>query len=452
MSADMSALVDSGERVIEERVWLEREARPRSVGIEEFYTLDACASFCEEVRATRVALQFPDELLGDAVHVCSILQQRLGVVVFILGDTSYGSCCVDDVAAQHMKADALVHFGFACLSRATALPVFYAFGQLPLAISGVEQQLQKHALATDANAITVLYDLRYHHKYAAMASMVARLSSQACTYTLASACTTNLDHVETHGCAGFSFPPPAGHIVYIGQESHPALTILALTFNQLPVWVLDPQGAGEVEAAVPDRNRRLMRRYYLVQKAKDAAIIGIVAGTLGVDGYRDALDRARRVIRRAGKTSYTVAVGKLNDPKLANFADVDIFVSIACPFASLYDTWDCVKDIITPFELELALCFSWTGAYTTDFQTVLASDEVDEDPNEPSISPRYSLVSRSLHARSSASSAVARSEHQLVDAASRLQLHSYRGLDPQLGATAPSEVKQGLSGIARAYE
>lgn len=29
-------------------------------------------------------------------------------------------------------------------------------------------------------------------------------------------------------------------------------------------------------------NKALMRRYYLVQKAKDAEIIGIVVGTLGI--------------------------------------------------------------------------------------------------------------------------------------------------------------------------
>jgi len=36
--------------------------------------------------------------------------------VFILGDTSYGSCCVDEVAASHIEADGIIHFGRACLS------------------------------------------------------------------------------------------------------------------------------------------------------------------------------------------------------------------------------------------------------------------------------------------------------------------------------------------------
>lgn len=31
--------------------------------------------------------------------------------IFVTGDTSYGSCCVDEVSAQHLKADAIVHYG-----------------------------------------------------------------------------------------------------------------------------------------------------------------------------------------------------------------------------------------------------------------------------------------------------------------------------------------------------
>jgi diphthamide biosynthesis protein 2 len=36
--------------------------------------------------------------------------------VSILGDTSYGECCVDEVAAEHIEADAVIHFGNACLT------------------------------------------------------------------------------------------------------------------------------------------------------------------------------------------------------------------------------------------------------------------------------------------------------------------------------------------------
>ena len=38
----------------------------------------------------------------------------------------------------------------------------------------------------------------------------------------------------------------------------------------------------------------------------------------------------KAVIRKAGKKSYTFAVGKINVPKLANFLEIDAFVVVAC--------------------------------------------------------------------------------------------------------------------------
>ena len=45
----------------------------------------------------RVCLQFPDHLLQEAPPVARLLQERLQQEVYILGDTTYGACCVDEV-------------------------------------------------------------------------------------------------------------------------------------------------------------------------------------------------------------------------------------------------------------------------------------------------------------------------------------------------------------------
>ena len=108
----------------------------------------------------RIALQFPDELLADAPDVSwlmeaavanaykeelmrekstilslddatqSLLDEHLAQspLLFILGDTTYGSCCADEVAANHLNAQLIVHYGYACLSPTESIPVVYAFG------------------------------------------------------------------------------------------------------------------------------------------------------------------------------------------------------------------------------------------------------------------------------------------------------------------------------------
>lgn len=53
-----------------------------------------------------VALQFPDELLAAGGDACAALQRHLppAVRAVVLGDTSYGACCVDEVNADHAAA------------------------------------------------------------------------------------------------------------------------------------------------------------------------------------------------------------------------------------------------------------------------------------------------------------------------------------------------------------
>ncbi|KAK3263261.1 hypothetical protein CYMTET_27924 [Cymbomonas tetramitiformis] len=82
---------------------------------------------------TRVALQFPDHLLGEAASVAQAVEtacqskvdslQQAGQPTpaeaprfFVLADTTFGSCCVDEVAAAHMNAQCIIHYGPACLS------------------------------------------------------------------------------------------------------------------------------------------------------------------------------------------------------------------------------------------------------------------------------------------------------------------------------------------------
>ena len=71
------------------------------------------------------------------------------------------SCCVDEVAADHVGADCVIHFGHACLSPTSRLPVHYVFVDLPLDVSSAADALCP-ALPAD-RTLVVLTDVRYQH-------------------------------------------------------------------------------------------------------------------------------------------------------------------------------------------------------------------------------------------------------------------------------------------------
>lgn len=62
-----------------------------------------------------VALQFPEGLLMYSCIIADILRKYCLVDVIILGDVTYGACCVDDFTSSKLGASFLVHYGHSCL-------------------------------------------------------------------------------------------------------------------------------------------------------------------------------------------------------------------------------------------------------------------------------------------------------------------------------------------------
>ncbi|OQR69510.1 diphthamide biosynthesis protein 2-like [Tropilaelaps mercedesae] len=217
-----------------------------------------------------------------------------------------------------------------------------------------------------------------------------------------------------------------------------------------------------------------MRRHFLVEKAKDASIIGILVGTLGVRNYLQAIGHLRDLIRKAGRKSYTLAVGKLNVAKLANFQEIDIYVYVACPENSFFDSKEFYRPVVTPYELEVALNPNrkWGTGFFTNFNDILpggpAYVAVPEDM-ENTLNYDISLISGKLRTfgneselggeagvidnealvkREAGTVLVART----VGAGEMLVQRSWQGLDPGSGGhTSPSKLKSGRSGIAMRY-
>lgn len=62
-----------------------------------------------------VALQFPEGLLMYACVISDIIGRFGGAKTIILGDVTYGACCIDDYTAQKLGAELLIHYGHSCL-------------------------------------------------------------------------------------------------------------------------------------------------------------------------------------------------------------------------------------------------------------------------------------------------------------------------------------------------
>ena len=88
----------------------------------------------QQMRAKSVALQMPEGLLLYACAIADILERFAGVDAVIMGDVTYGACCVDDLSAAALGCDLLVHYGHSCLIPVDrmATDVLYVFVEIAI--------------------------------------------------------------------------------------------------------------------------------------------------------------------------------------------------------------------------------------------------------------------------------------------------------------------------------
>ncbi|CAK7240258.1 MAG: Diphthamide biosynthesis protein 2 [Sporothrix thermara] len=340
------------------------------------------ARTAQEIRAGQrkcVALQFPDSMLGDSPRVVQLIRAELAATaaasgsvadekVYILADTSYSACCVDEVAAEHADADVVVHYGRSCLSPTSRLPVIYVFTQHELDVDDVVQSFAKELgapLNDDGGEkphqkLVIMSDVTYQQHVAPVADRLRGLGYKNVLATtvvhrplgsIPNRAITGADGAEVDDA---SIDLHEYAVFHIAQPPKSLLLALAARVKSLYIYSTSEDSAGELLA--PRTMGLLGRRYAKVLTLATAGVIGILVNTLSVKNYLKAVDAIRKRIADAGKKSYLIVVGKLNPVKLANFAEIEGWVVVGCWESSLVeDDAGFYQPVVTPFELEMAL-------------------------------------------------------------------------------------------------
>ncbi|KAG1205195.1 hypothetical protein G6F35_011794 [Rhizopus arrhizus] len=328
---------NDGRDVIERQVEVKSE---KHKNIESLYEIDRTVTKILEGDHKKIALQFPDEFLADAAAVSEQLRIKTDKEIFILADTSYGSCCVDEVAAEHVNADLIVHYGRSCLSPTSRLPVLYVFGQQPIDMNHCIGEFEQ-TFPNKSNPVVIMCDVEYSYAVDDLTSALqkvyqniiptaiqteSKLQSTLSQVQSSSTCPSheekqrqgspccgrcklqekeeecfekdvsiqapaqpieNMEELKAEKKKGgryFELPKDIDiescSIFFVGAESL-TLTNIMMVHNKCPVYTYNPKTKTARKESV-QVNKMLMKRYFLVQKAKDAETIGIVVGTLGV--------------------------------------------------------------------------------------------------------------------------------------------------------------------------
>uniref|UniRef100_A0A182QA95 2-(3-amino-3-carboxypropyl)histidine synthase subunit 2 n=1 Tax=Anopheles farauti TaxID=69004 RepID=A0A182QA95_9DIPT len=449
--------------------------------------LTRCVHWIEQRALKRVALQFPDSVLPHSVHIVNELRDALSagedaaVQLFVLGDTSYGSCCVDEVAASHANADGIVHFGHACLSKVARVPVLYVFFQHALDETRLLTALASEygTDGTDELELSCFYEVGYANAVARMSETLRARYPRMVIASLAEP-----DQQPDTLCWKFNEKPHAPHhpSLYIGRDNLSFFnTAVAIAATE---WLrFDPTNEGEarLERTNAAGAQWLRRRYYAIERCKDAGSIGIVVATLSTSGYLSIVSRMQQLGKARGVRTYIISIGKVNPEKLANFIDIDCFVLVGCPENDIFTSRDFFRPLLSVYEAEMALNPAWaerlcTAGYTTNFADLLPDGRLYSDVEqvvaamengENVVAPDVSLVTgrardgtrtrnalKRLEPDGSGMEVAVKGKNEVaqISSADHFASRSWQGLEQNLGQDAPARVQEGRSGLPIQYE
>ncbi len=161
--------------------------------------------------AKRVALQMPEGLLMFALAISDILEEFCQAETIIMGDVTYGACCVDDRTAIALGADFMIHYGHSCLipvDQTSGIKMLYIFVDIKFDvqhfIDTIKFNFDKETRMAFVSTIQFVASLQ---------NVVARLKGEG--YIASTPKTSPLSPGEILGCTSPSMDTDA--IVYLGK-------------------------------------------------------------------------------------------------------------------------------------------------------------------------------------------------------------------------------------------
>jgi diphthamide biosynthesis protein 2 len=339
--------------------------------VERIYEISRTAREIHSGGYKRIALQFPDGLLSHSSRVYECLAKELQASkessenesdgrtvasLYVLADTSYSPCCVDLIAASHVEADCIVHYGQACLTplaEESKVHAMYVLTNQDLDVMYSADQI-KSLLADKALKVVLMADGPYQW---ALKDVHSKLQDEGYT----SIYSTEVIHdvmalLPNRNILDLpeSEQDLSGYILFHIGESPQSLLLLLHSRVDTIHLVLPPTTSSSSDPSTT--SRYLRRRYAALLGAASASVIGVLIASPSAP-MLSTLSALTGIIQARKKKPYIFAMGKLNAAKLANFAEIGAWVVLGCWMSSLVDgkVLGADKPIVTPWELGVAL-------------------------------------------------------------------------------------------------
>ncbi|XP_066589414.1 2-(3-amino-3-carboxypropyl)histidine synthase subunit 1 isoform X2 [Prorops nasuta] len=302
-----------------------------------------------ETKAKRVALQMPEGLLIYATTIADIIEDFTESETVIMGDVTYGACCIDDFTARALDADFLVHYGHSCLipidQTNINLKVLYVFVDIRIDTLHCIESLQA------AFSVTTKLALMSTIQFAGTLQAVATELRKA-GYDVSLPQSKPLSPGEILGCTAPRVRC-ADAIVYLGDGRF-HLEAAMIANPKLRAFRYDPYEKKLSEEFYAHEEMREIR-LQAIENAQNAEKFGLILGTLGRQGNSNILNRLQSRLTSLNKECIMILLSEISPDKIKLLTGIDAFIQVACPRLSI--DWGIAfqKPFLTPYEGAIVL-------------------------------------------------------------------------------------------------
>ncbi|KAJ3186830.1 hypothetical protein HK101_009557 [Irineochytrium annulatum] len=314
-------------------------------------------------QATNVALQFPEGLLMYSLAIADILERFTACSTVVMGDVTYGACCVDDFTALALGCDLLVHYGHSCLVPVdvTSIRMLYVFVDVTPDVDHLVNTLLLNFPA-EANIVMVA-TIQF-----VAALQVARKRLEGHFANLHVPQARPLSPGEVLGCTAPKIDMPASStpptLIYLGDGRF-HLEAIMIANPTLRAFRYDPYSKRLTRERYDHATMRRLRTG-AVDAARGARNVGLIMGTLGRQGSPKVHDHLRRLIAGPvakdgpavgeGRSVVTVLLSEITPAKLDMFGPaIECWVQTSCPRLSIDWGHGFSRPLLSPYEMTVAM-------------------------------------------------------------------------------------------------
>lgn len=283
-------------------------------------------SIINEKKPRSVALDGPDGLLKKIQACAHNLSEKYQIPVYVIGDTSWGSCDLNLHAVETLGVDMLFNIGhtIAMEKFGEKVVLIDAFDDVDFSKIAtrcaieLKKNFNKISLVTNSQYLPSVQKVKKIFESHGYEAIIGRGKG-------------HLNDAQVFGCEFYPAYDSKNDVdayIFLGQSMFHSASIAIVT--QKPTFMMDPYF--NEYSQINDFAQKLEKKAVLsVLKAQDANTIGIIIGLKEGQFAKIKALEIKKMLEGLGKRILLIAMTEITDERLLPYQDVDAFVQVACP-------------------------------------------------------------------------------------------------------------------------